>query len=690
MSLYTRVMRKVALHLKSHLPTVGTSGNVFDLGESRDYDYGALQAAYEANQWVFSGVNAIGDALGAVRLKLMRMTGKGEDATAEEVFDHEVLTMLQNPSPGVSQAEFIRASAGDYSLNGESLWLGLNNTDFTFGDLTTKPTQLVRLKSSRVPPQKIVASDFGTVVSYTYQTQGRDYVIPSVFISHARNYNPASEVRGTPTIQVARHPILMQHYMGEYNADFFRNDATPSGVLTSKGVLSPTDRTANKEAWLKEQGKDGARRRGIAVLDSDVTFESIAQTAKEGDFIGTYKLGVEQILAVLGTPPVMVGLLEHLNLANSREQKRIFYQNTVVPTGEALTDSFNGWLNIWYKGEHLFLSFAWEEVDALQYDRKTSAEIAVMHINTGVLSPDEVRADLDRPEREDGQGGEYRAAAAGLQITGLSADRSPLHTKAVVAPTRGDQWYARALFQERAMSQFERAMTKYFNEQRDRIIDALEESAKSGGSDVASHAKSIRKVSVEDILHLFDSELEAAEIRAAAEPMLQQITAKVGRATIKDLVSGVAFNEADPLLIAAIENKIPKIQGVNDGMRKALRSILSDASADNLSVGQTSKLIRDKWAEIGPGRASVIARTETVGAQNIATERAFDQSGVVKAKEWLTSRDADVRDSHAAIDGEQVPIGSRFSNGVDVPAGDGPAGEVVNCRCVMLAVLEDE
>ena len=43
----------------------------------------------------------------------------------------------------------------------------------------------------------------------------------------------------------------------------------------------------------------------------------------------------------------------------------------------------------------------------------------------------------------------------------------------------------------------------------------------------------------------------------------------------------------------------------------------------------------------------------------------------------------DYRRDHRRMDGETVPIDAKFSNGLRFPRDpDGPADEVINCRCV--------
>ena len=60
-------------------------------------------------------------------------------------------------------------------------------------------------------------------------------------------------------------------------------------------------------------------------------------------------------------------------------------------------------------------------------------------------------------------------------------------------------------------------------------------------------------------------------------------------------------------------------------------------------------------------------------------------------KRWVTRRDTHVRESHAAIDGMTIPTHDLFPVGgysLEYPGeSSGPPEEVINCRCVLTAVL---
>jgi uncharacterized protein with gpF-like domain len=79
-----------------------------------------------------------------------------------------------------------------------------------------------------------------------------------------------------------------------------------------------------------------------------------------------------------------------------------------------------------------------------------------------------------------------------------------------------------------------------------------------------------------------------------------------------------------------------------------------------------------------------------VSGHNFAAIEGYKQSGVVQKKEWLSSKDDKVRDSHAMVDGEQVLIDQPFSNGMMFPGDPAAPPEMsINDRCTVLPVVEN-
>lgn len=87
------------------------------------------------------------------------------------------------------------------------------------------------------------------------------------------------------------------------------------------------------------------------------------------------------------------------------------------------------------------------------------------------------------------------------------------------------------------------------------------------------------------------------------------------------------------------------------------------------------------------------ARTMMTSAENggrLDSYRRAGGMGIKLEKQWMATNDGRTRHSHAAQDGEHVPVDEEFGNGLMFPADpSGDPREVYNCRCTMVAMIED-
>jgi len=102
----------------------------------------------------------------------------------------------------------------------------------------------------------------------------------------------------------------------------------------------------------------------------------------------------------------------------------------------------------------------------------------------------------------------------------------------------------------------------------------------------------------------------------------------------------------------------------------------------------------ERW----PNRATVVARTEAIGALNAGRFDAFravaEETGDEFEKVWLATIDNRTRPSHRSADGQRVPVGEPFEVGgfkLEFPGDpNGPPQEIVQCRCTLLLVEPGE
>lgn len=120
-------------------------------------------------------------------------------------------------------------------------------------------------------------------------------------------------------------------------------------------------------------------------------------------------------------------------------------------------------------------------------------------------------------------------------------------------------------------------------------------------------------------------------------------------------------------------------------------------SLDKLRA-RVDSVLSTTGSERWPNRATVIARTESIGALNAGRYDAFtvvaaDSEDPLETM-WLATDDTRTRRTHQHAEGQRVPVGTPFIVGgfeLRFP-GDplGPPQEVIQCRCVPLLVEPGE
>lgn len=140
-----------------------------------------------------------------------------------------------------------------------------------------------------------------------------------------------------------------------------------------------------------------------------------------------------------------------------------------------------------------------------------------------------------------------------------------------------------------------------------------------------------------------------------------------------------------------------QIQQISGTTRKQIMTAIEAGEAAGESVDQIKRRIMDVTAgAIGRNRARTIARTETHNASTFGQQQAAVASGLaqVTEREWVAALDARTRESHIAANRQRRAFGVPYDVGGAklMRPGDpnGPASEVIQCRCVEILVVEDE
>lgn len=144
------------------------------------------------------------------------------------------------------------------------------------------------------------------------------------------------------------------------------------------------------------------------------------------------------------------------------------------------------------------------------------------------------------------------------------------------------------------------------------------------------------------------------------------------------------------------ENGGTKIVGIVETTRRSIVKIIED----NLEENEGQVVIANRIRQYANSsytryRANTIARTETHNAASFANQKIAESQAIPNLKkQWSTTQDNRSRDIHLAVNGQKVGLDEDFIVGgmpMSYP-GDprGGAKNVINCRCVLLYVTDDD
>jgi hypothetical protein len=108
-------------------------------------------------------------------------------------------------------------------------------------------------------------------------------------------------------------------------------------LLKSKGSMTEGQkRDIKKEIVNYYSGTEGGQ--SALLLQGNLDVEAMQVRPKDVDFIMGKKLNREEICAIYGVPPALVGIFEYANYSNVKEQRKIFWENTLLPIMDSILD----------------------------------------------------------------------------------------------------------------------------------------------------------------------------------------------------------------------------------------------------------------------------------------------------------------------------------------------------------------
>ena len=244
------------------------------------------------------------------------------------------------------------------------------------------------------------------------------------------------------------------------------------------------------------------------------------------------------------------------------------------------------------------------------------------------------------------------------------------------------------------------AFSRFLNEQRIRILQAVDSLSPEGAAalrfDSGEKGADPSPGDLATARSLFDLDAENAALEEALGPVLEEIVIESGRRMEIELDGMGLEGDADVPLPGAQAEARRNLDRINETTLRSLAVAVRDSQED--PEAPADKGVADTIARIGQAvrgvfnkaknaRAKLVGQTGAGRAMNAARHE-VTVIRQVQLNEWITQRDAKVRDSHKNLDGATAAPGQTFKAGVSLRYPhdpDAPIEETANCRCYLLA-----
>lgn len=239
-----------------------------------------------------------------------------------------------------------------------------------------------------------------------YQVTGIKGFVRKEDIIHLMNYTE-NGVYGISVLTHARRTLGIADAGDKAADNFYKSGSCTSGFLKVEGPSSGKQREEILSAWNQATGGPNTGPNGIAVLPSNVNYTQLSVNPADAQLLESRKFEVIDICRFFGVSPTKVFDMEHASYNNSEMAELAFLNDTLRPLLTKIETEFETKL---FKKEDRF-DIKFDVSELLRTDKKSQAEYFTKLFNLGVLSPNDIRKELDLEAIE---GGDIHCAQVNL------------------------------------------------------------------------------------------------------------------------------------------------------------------------------------------------------------------------------------------------------------------------------------
>lgn len=636
--------------------------------------------AYQRHVWVHACINQIARNIAQVPLKVYRAGGD----ESQELKSHELLTLLAKPNQIMDLSQLMEATEIYKQIRGAAFWY-LNS------DGGKRLLEIGILQSENMRPRM----SGNRIIGWSYQNGNASLQLGPEEICLFKYINPDNLVEGLSPLNVALSSIQGDDYAKRFNKSILKNGAFPGSVLETEKELSQSAIDRLKAQFkATHEGPDKAGK--LAVFEGGLKYRELKITPEELQYVEQRKMSKEEIHAIYGVPLAITGDTSSFNRANMNDIKKEFWTKKLIPEMITLEGQINSQICArWYPDVRV--KFDLNNIPELQDDLNTKLDMAVK-LNqlgfTGTEINERLKLGFDnKPWRDiwyipfnlvpvddvltgrEPPGAQEQLMARSIKVLEGSARK----IDEAVASKRFILWKALIHQIIPIETAYKRKVSRFIFETRQEALENFYNLYEKGFI--------YKKEGGNPLFNVGDGKLK---IKKYSAPYILDAIKKGMKTGGEAMGLGTEFDLINQEAIDFFNNQQMYVATLVDTIDQKIVEILKEGAAQGLGTEEIAVNIRSAF-DIAAGRSRLIARTEMMSAANGGRFLVYKDN--IEKHEWVDSMDERVRDEHR-LDGEVVRVGSEFSCGLKYP-GDrtgskSVAGNIVQCRCTIIPVIEED
>lgn len=233
-------------------------------------------------------------------------------------------------------------------------------------------------------------------------------------------------ITGISTLTHAKNTLGLSADSESHASGFFKGGANLAGILKVQSTLTTKQKTDLKTSWQNAFSPSTGTPNGVAVLEGNMDFQPITVNPSDAQLLETRQFNVIDICRFFGVSPVKAFDLSKSSYSTVEATELAFLTDTLAPLLEKIELEFER--KLYKPSEKDSIDVRFDTATLLRADKQSLANYYNTLFNIGVISPNEIRQQIDLPYID---GGDNTFVQVNIQPLNRAISDNPDNTNTI-------------------------------------------------------------------------------------------------------------------------------------------------------------------------------------------------------------------------------------------------------------------